>query len=52
MNKISEKDIAIRNNVSHNSVNRIICFLSKKTVLPGTLPFIICIIVNDVQQNL
>ena len=41
MNKISEKDIAIRNNVSHNSVNRIIDSLSKKTVLPGTLPSII-----------
>ena len=41
MNKISEKDIAIRNDVSHNSVNRIIESLSKKTVLPGTLPSII-----------
>lgn len=41
MNKISEKDIAIRNNVSHDSVNRIIDYLSKKSVLPGTLPSII-----------
>ena len=38
MDKISEKDIAKKNNVSHNSVNRIINSLSKKTVLPGTLP--------------
>ena len=41
MNKISEKDIAKRNNVSHNSVNRIIDSLSKKTVLSGALPPII-----------
>ena len=41
MNKISEKDIAIRHNVSHNHINRIIDNLSKKTVLPGTLPTII-----------
>lgn len=41
MNKISEKDIAIRNNVSHDFVNRIIDYLSKKSVLPGTLPSII-----------
>lgn len=41
MNKISEKDIALNNNVSHNSVNRIIDSLSKKTVFPGTLPSII-----------
>ena len=38
MNKISEKDISIKNNVSHNTVNRIINSLSKTTVLPGTLP--------------
>ena len=30
MNKISEKDIAIRNDVSHDSVNGIIDYLSKK----------------------
>lgn len=41
MNKITEKDIAIRHNVSHNHINRIIDNLSKKTVLPGTLPTII-----------
>lgn len=43
MNKISEKDIALRNNVSHNTVNRIIHELSCKTVLPqaGILPDII-----------
>ena len=43
MNKISEKDIAFRNNVSHNSVNRIIHELSSKTVLPqaAILPDII-----------
>lgn len=43
MNKISEKDIAFRNNVSHNTVNRIIHELSSKTVLPqaGILPDII-----------
>ena len=34
MDKISEKDIAKRNNVSHNFVNRIIHSLSTKTVLP------------------
>ncbi len=36
--KISEKDIAKRNNVSHNTVNRIIHSLAKKKVLPGILP--------------
>ena len=41
MNKISEKDITIRHNVSHNHINRIMDNLSKKTVLPGTLPTII-----------
>lgn len=43
MNKISEKDIAFKNNVSHNTVNRIIHELSSKTVLPqaGILPDII-----------
>ena len=43
MNKISEKDIAFRNNVSHNTVNRIIHELSSKTVLPqaGISPDII-----------
>ena len=43
MDKISEKDIAKRNNVSHNTVNRIIHELSSKTVLPsaGILPDII-----------
>lgn len=41
MDKISEKDIAKRNNVSHNSVNRIIDSISNKKVLPGTLPSII-----------
>ena len=40
MNKISEKDIASRHNVSHNKVNRIMNDLSRKTVLPGTLPSI------------
>lgn len=40
MNKSSEKDIAIRNNVSHNTVNRIIHSISKKSVLPGILPTI------------
>ena len=40
MNKISEKDIASRHNVSHNKVNRIMNDLSRKTVLPGTLPTI------------
>lgn len=39
--KLSEKDIAKRNNVSHNTVNRIIHELSRKTVLPGVLPDII-----------
>ncbi len=38
MNKISEKDIAKRNNVSSNKVNHIMHELSRKTVLPGTLP--------------
>ena len=41
MDKISEKDIAKRNNVSHNTVNRIIHSLSNKKVLPGLLPSII-----------
>ncbi len=43
MNKISEKDISIKNNVSHNFVNRILHELSLKTVLPnaGVLPDII-----------
>lgn len=41
MDKISEKDIAKRNNVSHNSVNRIIDSISNKKVLPGALPSII-----------
>lgn len=40
MNKISEKDIAKYYNVSHNTVNRIMHELSRKTVLPGTLPTI------------
>lgn len=40
MNKSSEKDIALRNNVSHNAVNRIIHELSSKKVLPGVLPSI------------
>lgn len=40
MNKSSEKDIAIRNNISHNTVNRIIHSISKKSVLPGILPTI------------
>ena len=40
MDKISEKDIAKRYNVSHNKVNRIMHELSRKTVLPGTLPTI------------
>lgn len=40
MDKISEKDIAKRHNVSHNKVNRIMHQLSKKTVLPGYLPTI------------
>ena len=40
MDKISEKDIAKRNNVSHNTVNRIIHSISKKSVLPGILPTI------------
>ena len=38
MNKISEKDISKHFNVSHNKVNRIMHELSRKTVLPGTLP--------------
>ena len=41
MDKISEKDIAKRNNVSHNTVNRIIHSISNKKVLPGVLPTII-----------
>ena len=41
MNKISEKDIAKRNNVSHNTVNRIINSISSRKVLPGALPTII-----------
>ena len=43
MNKISEKDISLRNNVSHNYVNRILHSLSLKTVLPngGILPDVI-----------
>lgn len=40
MDKISEKDISKRNNVSHNKVNRIMDEISIKTVLPGTLPTI------------
>lgn len=40
MNKISEKDIAKRHNVSHNKVNRMIHDLSNKKVLIGTLPTI------------
>ena len=40
MNKISEKDIAKNNNVSHNTVNRIIHSISNKKVLPGVLPTI------------
>ena len=40
MNKISEKDIAKRNNVSSNKVNHIMHELSRKTVLPGILPSI------------
>ena len=40
INKSSEKDIAFRHNVSHNKVNRIMHELSRKTVLPGTLPSI------------
>lgn len=38
MSKSSEKDIAKRHNVSHNTINRFIDFLSMKTVLPGCLP--------------
>lgn len=41
MTKSSEKDIAKRNNVSHNSVNRIIDSISNKKVLLGVLPTII-----------
>lgn len=41
MDKISEKDIAKRNNVSHNTVNRIIHSISNKKVLPGVLPSVI-----------
>ena len=40
MNKVSEKDIAKNNNVSHNKVNCIIHELSCKTILPGSLPTI------------
>lgn len=40
MNKISEKDIAKNNNVSHNTVNRIIHSISNKKVLLGVLPTI------------
>lgn len=40
MNKISEKDIAKRHNVSHNKVNRIMHDLSNKKVLIGKLPTI------------
>ena len=41
MDKISEKDIAKRNNVSHNTVNRIIHSISNKKVLSGVLPTVI-----------
>ena len=41
MNKIAEKDISKHFNVSHNKVNRIMHELSRKTILPGTLPTII-----------
>ena len=41
MTKSSEKDIAKRNNVSHNSVNRIIDSISNKKGLPGVLPTVI-----------
>lgn len=41
MNKISGKDIDTKHNVSHNHINKIIDNLSKKTVLPNTLPTII-----------
>ena len=40
MRKISEKDISKLFNVSHNTVNRIMHTLSKKTILPGTLPIV------------
>ena len=40
MNKIAEKDISKHFNVSHNKVNRIMHELSRKTVLPGSLPTI------------
>ena len=40
MNKIAEKDISKHFNVSHNKVNRIMHELSRKTVLPGSLPII------------
>lgn len=40
MNKISEKDISKHFNVSHNMVNRIMHKLSRKTILPGSLPTI------------
>lgn len=41
MNKSREKDISIRNNVFHNTFNRIIHSISNKKVLPGALPTII-----------
>lgn len=40
MDKISEKDISKRHNVSHNKVNRIMDEVACKTVLPGHLPTI------------
>lgn len=40
MNKISEKDIAKHFNVSHNTVNRIMDQLSRRPILPGSLPTI------------
>ncbi len=40
LDKSSEKDIAKRNNVSFNKVNRILDDISRKTVLAGTLPSI------------
>ena len=40
MNKIYEKDISKHFNVSHNKINRIMHELSRKTVLPGSLPTI------------
>ena len=41
MTKSSEKDIASRHNVSHNTVNRLLHSLSRNKVLPGILPSII-----------